>query len=264
MKSYKPPGAGHPRRNNNAYHFKLWCLFCGENQQSKWGGTSEVIREGFLEEVIWKLRSGGWEWAGLVKREEAGRRVGEDSRQRGDVPCLSPSTNPTCQSQGYTAHWSSCTTLQPSLCQWEILPRGRKATSVLFGGELMSPAMCCRRRWQLFDLSLADIPSSWGRGRTKIDLKCIRRSPPAYAFYSGSRRCPDKGETVIAKWIVEKLKGFGQTRVQTVDAGQAASLITYLSHWPDSLQDSFSEIQHGKSISATLQSKTRQSLPHHC
>lgn len=219
-----------------------------------------MIREGFSEEVIWKLRPGGWERAGLVKREEAGRRVGEDSRQRGDVPCLSPSTNPTCQSQGYTAHRSSCTTLQPSLCQWEILPRGRKATSVLFGGELMSPAMCCRR-WQLFDLSLADIPSSWERGSTKIDLKCIRRSPPAYAFYSGSRRCPDKGETVIAKWIVEKLKGFGQTRVQTADAGQAASVIIYLSHWPDSLQDSFSEIQHGNQFQLLCKAKRDNPSP---
>lgn len=161
-----------------------------------------MIREGFSEEVIWKLRPGGWERAGLIKREEGGRRVGEDSRQRGDVPCLSPSTNPTCQSQGYTAPWSSCTTLQPSLWQWENLPRGRKATSVLFGGELMSPAMCCRRRWQLFDLSLADIPPNRWRGSTKIDLKCIQRRSPAYAFYSGSRNCPDKRE---ARWQQNEL-----------------------------------------------------------
>lgn len=70
-----------------------------------------------------------------------------------------------------------------------------------------------------------------------------------------------KRNYVTARWIVEKLKGFGQIRVQTVDTGQAASLITYLSHWPDSPQDSLSEIQHGKSISAFLQSKNETTPP---
>lgn len=111
----------------------------------------------------------------------------------------------------------------PACDSGRFYPEGERATSVLFGGELMSPAMCCRRRWQLFDLSLADIPPNRWRGSTKIDLKCIQRSSPAYVCYSGSRNCPDKEKLCDSKMIVEKLKGFGQIRVQTVDTGQAAS-----------------------------------------
>ena len=179
------------------------------------GDQGGLLGGGDIEAETWRMRTS------RSSKKGRGWEKGRRGFQR-DVPCLSPSTNPTFQSQGYAAHWSSCITLQPSLWQWEILPRGRKATSVSFGGELMSPAMCCRRRWQLFDLSLADIPPNQWRGSTKIDLKCIRRSPPAYVVYLGSRNCPDKRETmwqqnellrnwkglaksVYRRWIQDKL-----------------------------------------------------------